>query len=94
MVGNDLLAGRAELVNVQPIVVKRVALGAAALGSFLPWVDIGEGNLAGRGFTQGSIVMIATLVGLLVSFSPPADPRARTFETVIGVGSLAAALYF
>ncbi len=81
-------------MSFTPVVAKRVALVIAVLGSFLPWLDLGSFNAGGKSFVEGAIVMWAALIGLLISFTRPIDPRARTFEVVLAALTLGAPGWF
>jgi hypothetical protein len=70
-------------VNLHPLVVKRILTGATAFGALLPWVKVGPVAITGTSQVEGKLALLAGLLGLFLTFSPPTDPRARTFEAVL-----------
>lgn len=66
-----------------PVVIKRVVLVLAVFGSFMPWLTLGPARLTGTSTTEGMITLLAAGIGLLLTFSAPIDPKAKTFELVI-----------
>lgn len=70
-------------VTSTPVVIKRVVLALAAFGSFMPWVTLGPARVTGTSTTEGMLTLVAAGIGLLLTFSTPVDPKAKTFELVI-----------
>lgn len=81
-------------MNRDPVVLKRIVLGVAVFGAFLPWATLGDLRVTGTSTTQGMIVLIAAAIGLLLTFSTPADPKARTFEFVLVASAAIAPAYY
>jgi hypothetical protein len=73
---------------MQPLVIKRILTGATAFGALLPWVTFGSAVVTGTSVVEGKLALLAGLLGLFISFSPPADPRARTFEAVLAAAAV------
>lgn len=84
-------AGR---VRFHPVVAKRAVLVVAVLGAFLPWATFGDYRATGTSTTQGMIVLLAAGIGLLLTFSAPVDPKARTFELVLVASAVLAPAWY
>jgi hypothetical protein len=81
-------------VHTNPLVIKRLLTGATALGALLPWVSVGPIVITGTSAVEGKVALLAGLLGLFITFSPPADPRARTFEAVLAGAALLGSAWF
>jgi hypothetical protein len=81
-------------VNLPPVVIKRILTAATALGALLPWVSVGPIVITGTSAVEGKLALMAGLLGLFLTFSPPADPRARTFEAVLAGAALLGSGWF
>jgi hypothetical protein len=81
-------------VNLQPLVIKRILTGATAFGALLPWVSVGPVAITGTSQVEGKVALLAGLLGLFLTFSPPVDPRARTFEAVLAGAALLGSGWF
>jgi hypothetical protein len=81
-------------VNLQPLVIKRILTGATAFGALLPWVSVGPVSITGTSQVEGKLALLAGLLGLFLTFSSPADPRARTFEAVLAGAALLGSGWF
>jgi hypothetical protein len=88
------LMRHAGWVRVNPVVAKRIMLVVAVLGAFLPWATLGDYRATGTSTTQGMIVLLAAGIGLLLTFSTPVDPKARTFEFVLVACAVLAPTYY
>jgi hypothetical protein len=81
-------------VSLHPVVIKRLLTGATALGALLPWVSSGPIVISGTSAMEGKLALLAGLLGLFISFSPPIDPRARTFDAVLAGAALLGCAWF